>query len=145
MENKALLFQSPSQSCGSSTLLTQIYLVWFRNRSIGQPKGHSGELLWSTIQAPLVGWAAGLVCLWERKFTTWQLTQLQVNIVVRVFCPAFKKQKKVHTSLLHIITAQKEKALVWLSLTATPGPAEGGSRGGGVVIGPERRTVEPGR
>lgn len=44
-------------------------------------------------------WAVQL--LWERKFTTWQVTQLQVNRVVRLF-PGFKN-KKVHTSSLYII------------------------------------------
>lgn len=45
-------------------------------------------------------WAAQLS--WERKFTTWQMTQLQVGSVVRLF-PAGFKNKRVHTSSLYVI------------------------------------------
>lgn len=45
------------------------------------------------------GWPIQL--LWERKLTTWRLTQLQVNSVVRLF-PCFKN-KKVHTSSRFVI------------------------------------------
>lgn len=53
-------------------------------------------------------WSAQL--LWERKFTTWWLTQLQVNSVVRLF-PCFKN-KKVHTSSQFVIIGL-QLAHVW--------------------------------
>lgn len=55
------------------------------------------------------GWAARP--LWERKLTTWRLTQLQVNSVVRLF-PGFKNKKKVHTSSLYVIMGL-QPAHVW--------------------------------